>query len=194
MNITAIFVPFLTTLKPTPAQLQPLKSLALFHCVSSSGRGDSSPGSCLSRSLSSAADALAGVTPLRSPALMTGDLQPFTGRKGRPGPASSSRGASVRSRRPAERRGVEGGGAFVTWPTQKKQNIVFRWAPGFMTGDQSSKKQDSQQLPKPEMSSVLNGVRMHSVNECLKKNTNHRETFSSWELLVCYQHSCLQVW
>lgn len=96
MNITAngraIFVPFLTTLKPTPAQLQPLKSLALFHCVSSFGRSDSSPGSCLSRSLLCAADALAGVTPLRSPALMTGDLQPFTGRKGRPGPAAAPEG------------------------------------------------------------------------------------------------------
>lgn len=128
MNITAngraIFVLFLTTLKPTPAQLQPLKSLALFHCVSSFGRGDSSPGSCLSRSLSSAADALAGVTPLRSPALMTGDLQPFTGRKGRPGPASSSRGASVRSRRPAERRGGVGGRAVCHMTNTKKKKTL----------------------------------------------------------------------
>lgn len=46
-----------------------------------------------------------------------------------------------------------------------------------MTGDQSSKKQDSQQLPKPEMSSVLNGVRMHSVNECLKKTQTTERHF-----------------
>lgn len=54
-------------------------------------------------------------------ALMTDDLQPFTGRKGRPGPAAALEGL------PSDPGGAErcGGGAFVTWPTREKTTLLF---------------------------------------------------------------------